>query len=223
MKITEVLRIGAIWAAMLGMALPANLLGAAPTATQTRPVVRDVALGQNGVLNGRLVNAEGQPTKNANVLVHRGGQLIASTTSNAHGLFSIQNLVGGLYQVTAANQQHTFRIWNSETAPPVAAKGILLTSSQVVRGQCTVGGCCGDPGCAGGCAGDACAGGCAGDGCCFGGGCTGSLGCGCGGCGGGLFGGGGLLGSPVLIAAGIAAAIAIPIALDDDDDPPPAS
>ena len=213
MKIKEVFRIGTVWAATLAIILPTTVFAGAPATTGQ--AVRDISLTTEGALVGRVVNTRGQATPNAAVTVLRDGQVAARTIADAQGQFVARGLTSGIYMVATGQQRQLCRVWTAATAPPIAARGIQLASEPVLRGQCTTSDCCSgcdDTGCAGGCS-DSCS-----DCCVAGDGCTGSLGCG----GGGML-GGGLLGSPALVAVGIAAAVAIPVALDDDDDEPAAS
>ena len=159
--------------------------------------VRDVALHAGGVLAGQVVDVQGAAVAGAVVTISKVGKQIARVEADAHGRFRVDGLKGGVHQVVAAGQVGIYRLWAPNTAPPVAQSGIMLVkNTEVVRGQCV--GCgtpvCGTPGCGSGVYGRGAA-------------------------------GGGVVGwmanHPVLTAGGIAAAIAVPLAIDDDD--PPAS
>lgn len=156
----------------------------------------DVALRTGGTFVGQVVNAQGKPLTKTAVSVTLGDKEIVRTTTDKNGVFAAKGLRGGQYNVVAGGGVATYQLWAENTAPPVAAKGALIvTGQEVVAGQC------GGPACGPSC-GPACGPG-------YGGG------------------GGGLLGfvknHPLLVAGGIAAAIAIPLALADDDDPAPAT
>ncbi len=151
----------------------------------------DVALHTGGVLVGQLLDAQGVGVAAASVTVQKGGQEIARVITSKDGKFAVAGLKGGVHLVSTPGQQGVYRLWAPRTAPPAARKGLMLVSNtDVVRGQCG----CGAPVC-----GSAC------------------------GAGGGAGGGGvgnWIATHPIITAGAIAAAVAIPLALDDDDSPP---
>ena len=224
MKTISTIRNAAVWLACIGFLSPATLFGAQPTGTApaTR-VVKDVAMGNGNTLSGQLVNGQGQRLANAPVTIQNNARQIVQTVTDSEGRFQATNLRGGVYQVAAGSTTGVYRLWTATTAPPSATEGLLLVDSQsTVRGQCASGGCAdggyvdaGYPVVQGGGYGAPC-----GDAC---GAPVGYDACGSG-CGGGIFGGAGggggmlgLLSNPWVIGAAVAAAIAIPLALDDDD------
>ncbi len=162
---------------------------------------RDVALHQGAsqqgnVLVGQMLDAQGAAIAGATVSVQTAGKEVARVLTDQAGKFQVTGLKGGVHQVAAAGQQNVYRLWAPQTAPPAAQQGLMLVSStDVVRGQCD----CGTPTC-----GSACGGG--------GGG--GVLG---GGVGGGI--GNWIANHPIVTAGAIATAIAVPLALEDDDSP----
>ncbi len=166
--------------------------------------IRDVALHAEGTLVGQLLDAQGVAVVGATVAVGKVGKEVARVQTNQQGKFRVAGLTGGVYQVLAAGRVSAYRLWAPNTAPPAAQKGLLLVSgTDVVRGQygCGAVGCgtpvCGSPVCGNGC----------------GGGCV----YGRGACGGGIV--GWMADHPVITTGAIAAAIAIPLAVDDDDSP----
>ncbi len=178
--------------ACCGMLTPSAVAwGEQPTAEKIVPrrVVEtvDVELNDSGLLQGKLVTQTGQPIANAPVVVGQSAQVIAKTATLADGTFQIATLRGGLYNVAAGGNSVNVRAWLPRTAPPLARDGLLVVQGPVIRGQ--------------GCTADSCTGTC-------GGSCDA-----CGVAGGPL----GLLMNPFVIGAAVAAAIAIPLALDDDD------
>lgn len=171
MKMVVAQRLAAALACVGMLAQPA--LAGAPLST---PAVADVALQQGGLFAGKVVNAQGAPIAKTPVSVQQAGQEVASTVTNEEGVFAVQGLRGGLYQVVAADGAVTYRLWTAETAPPAANQSALIvTGDAIVNGQY------GPPG------------------------------------------GGGVMAwvreHPLLVGAGVAAAIAIPLAVADDDDP----
>jgi len=177
----------------LGMLL-SPALQAAPLAAP-----RDVALQNGGVLVGQVVDAQGAALSKSPVSVRLAGKEVARVLTDQAGNFAVPNLRGDVYQVTAVGHAGVYRCWAPRTAPPAARPGLMLVASgDLVRAQnCGSGVSCGD-----------------------------CVGCGSGvGCGSSCSaGGGGLLGwmsnHPVITAGAIAAAIAIPLSIDDDDPSP---
>ena len=203
---------------------------------KTRTAI-DLRLGSEGSIIGKIVNRQGQPVSSANVkLASKRGA--ATLKAGTNGLFAAKGLQAGEYVVQVNDQSYAVRMWTADTAPPKTAMAALFVVGDAVRGQC-----CGDSSCGGGCSSclsgpsysPACSTGCE-SGSDYATSCPGPSCGGCGTCGGGGFGGGGyggrifgsgtgvfgrgagLLSRPFLVGAGVAAAIAIPIALDDDDD-----
>lgn len=89
----------------------------------------DVVLTGQGMLQGRLVNRNGQPLANSAVVVTAGQRRIATKT-DANGFFQAELKTSGLYAVSAAGGVITCRAWSTRTAPPVAQQGILLVSDE---------------------------------------------------------------------------------------------
>jgi hypothetical protein len=139
------------------------------TALATGHVVRDIALGAGGVLNGQVLDAHGNACRDVSVRLVKLGSSdgeIARKTTGAEGQFEFAGLAGGIYRVETPGAASVYRVWAPKTAPPSASPAALVVQgNQAVRGN---------------------------------------------------LGGIGPLGW-ALIAVGVAAAIAIPSALDDDD------
>lgn len=172
MKIGIAQRVAAALACVGMIAQPALATGPAAA-----PAVADVALAGGGMFVGKVVNAQGAALANTSVSLQQAGQQIASATTNEEGVFAVQGLRGGLYQVVADGGVVSYRLWAPNTAPPAANQSALIvTGDAVVSGN---------------------------------------------------HGHGGhqygvlrwMREHPLLVGAGIAAAIAIPLAVDDDDDP----
>lgn len=183
--------------ATMNLCIPWNAMAVEP-ATTAVPVVEslrvvDVALGNGGTFAGQLLDSNGQAVTNLEVGLVSNGKLVALTTSNESGQFKMIGVRGGSYQLAAAGSQQPVRVWAEQTAPPTAGdSALLVVGSDVVRGQ---------------------------------------QGCGDGvGCGDSVGGRGGyrqnalarwMRANPGMVLVGVAAAIAIPIAIiaaDDDDN-----
>ena len=198
MKTKFTLKMAAAWIACLGLLSPAAVFGQAPQSSPTKIAkVRDIALSQGNVLTGQVVDSLGNRLANLPVTVQRNGQAMQLVT-DAAGRFRATGLPGGVYTVSAAGNRSVCRVWSNQTAPPVASKGLLLVGNDaVVRGQCN-NGCGPATGCGPGYSScDPCV-----------------AGQGYGGAGQGLL---GLLANPWFVTASVAAAVAIPLAIDDDD------
>lgn len=157
---------------------------------QLAAMPRDVALADGGVLFGQIVDPQGKALAGRQVTLQTAGRQVIQTTTDNQGRIRVAGLTGGVYQVTAMDQQQAYRLWAPQTAPPAAQRGLMIVQDkEVVRGQCD----CGTPVC-------------------------GSPVCGHrGGIASGI--GNWMDNHPVLTAGAVAAAIAVPLALDDDDTP----
>lgn len=147
----------------------------------------DVAL-QDTAFIGSIVDSAGKPLAGMVAVVTRQGKVLDVQETNADGIYQFANLAPGVYQVGTEAGIETCRVWEASAAPDQAVKGLIQVASEddVIRGSH-----CADPGCDG--------------------------------IGGRRFGRGGRLagimsrpGVVGLAALAIAAAIAIPLALDRD-------
>ena len=195
------------------MSVPVVAVEASVSALDTNRQVLDLQLGEHGSFLGKLVDRQGQGLANVDVQILTKHAVVASVKTNDEGIFKAQGLNAGEMAVRVGGLTQMVRVWNPDMAPPAASHGALFVVGDAVRGQC-----CPQPVCT-----ETCAPACGGCGNCnecgtsggglFGGGHGGGFG--------GHFGGGGLahglLTKPWLLGAGVAAAIAIPLALDDDD------
>lgn len=185
MKIVVAQRVAAALACVGMLVQP----GLAATPVAAGPVVADVALAQGGLFSGKVVNAQGAPLAKTAVSLQQAGVEVASTATNEEGVFAVQGLRGGLYQVVSEGGQVSYRLWAPNTAPPAANQSALIvTGQEILNGQycntCPPGQPVAGPH----------------------------------GHGGGVM--GWVRQHPLLVAAGIATAIAVPLAVADDDDDP---
>ncbi|MEM7312502.1 MAG: carboxypeptidase-like regulatory domain-containing protein [Planctomycetota bacterium] len=190
MKTKFSMKMAITWIACLGLLSPTAVFGQAPQSSNS-VTVRDIALAKGNVLTGQVVDSQGNRLVNQPVTIQRDGTQALQLTTDAVGQFRATGLPGGVYTVSSAGNRGVYRMWSNQTAPPVAAKGLLMVGNDaVVRGQCFNG--CGPTG---GC--DPC-----------------MAGQSYGTAGQGLL---GLLANPWFVTAAVAAAVAIPLAIDDDD------
>jgi hypothetical protein len=70
------------------------------------------------------------------ISVRQNALLIAETMTDKNGQFIINDLRGGIYQITSERGVGSFRAWAHQTAPPTAHQlALLVEDDQVVRGQ----------------------------------------------------------------------------------------
>ncbi len=150
--------------ASLGLLLPAPMAhGATPLKTKagqlpaaeaektqsnaTVPAVQDVALQQNGTLKGSVVDTAGVALEGRTVIVGRSGKQVASASTDAQGRFAVDELPGGVYQLSEGAGIWTYRLWADGSAPPNSRPAALIVEgSQTVRGQRPIGDLfCSDP------------------------------------------------------------------------------
>jgi hypothetical protein len=95
----------------------------------------DVVL-QKGEFAGRVVDHQGTPLANREVIVREGKKDIARAVTNEKGVFSVPNLKPGNYTAGSGNTVGNFRVWSEKSAPP-SAKGhaLLVMGENGARGQ----------------------------------------------------------------------------------------
>jgi hypothetical protein len=130
------------WLAASGLCLPAPALAADPaprpavTTTQASSPVSDVALGPGGLLTGQLLDANLRPAPDVSVAIQCDEQTIATTHSDANGVFAVAGLRGGIHRITTPEASQVYRFWATGTAPPRAATSAQVVSgTEIVRGQ----------------------------------------------------------------------------------------
>jgi len=129
--------------AVLGLCAPQTLLAKAESVSP-RPVVVDVALTDDGVLVGQVVNSQGTALANAPVVVWSQNHPITRVVTDERGRFAVGGLRAGVYQLATVQGHSACRLWAPGGAPPTCQKGVLLVSGHgALRGQCGHG--CGAP------------------------------------------------------------------------------
>ena len=190
MKLRQRLRVALALATCTGWMTPPSLpLMAAENAGGTS-LIPDVQLDVAGHLHGRLTNADGRPLARSLVQLRQQSTVVASAATSSTGEFELPAPHGGLFMLAAGGSSQPVRCWTLPAAPPHALPQLHVVQGPVQRGQgCTATSCTGT--CGGTC--DACTGGG------FAGNCL------------------GFLMNPIVVGTAIAAAIAIPLALDNDN------
>jgi len=134
-KVTVVQQV-AVCLALVGLCVPQVALAATTPGNQAA-AVSDIELHKGGVLFGQVVTPENVALKGLKVLLLRGSEELAATTTDNNGYFAFKGLRGGLYQVMAAKGHGMYRTWNHGTAPPSGQRGVLIVAGQdSLRGQC---------------------------------------------------------------------------------------
>lgn len=160
---------------------------------------------QRGSLVGAMRFATGQPATNSRLqLLNKRGEVRTAST-DARGNFVFGRVPAGLYALHAEGTRSQFlRVWTDEMAPPSAKQKLLVVCDRhIVRGQCCDSPAAADCSSCGECA-DCCDGGCGGLGMSPHVGIGNMLQV--------------ALDNPWFVAAGTAAAIAVPLATTDDDE-----
>lgn len=136
----------------VGLLLPTSVLEAAPPrAVEALPLpphqpgpsvdgpstlVNDVELDATGAMHGRVVDVQGVPVADTEVVVRQPGRELSRIRTDAMGRFRIGPLRGGMYQLSVGEHGRVVRAWAAATAPPAAGKTTLIVvGGQVVRGQ----------------------------------------------------------------------------------------
>lgn len=119
-----------------------NTRGASVTATRAQ--TQDVALQEQGMLAGNLVDDQGAGKAAVPVVVTRQGKLVAKTETDANGRFEVRGLTGGVYEVQTPLGSGVYRLWAPRTAPPSAKTVATVVADgqdqSVIRAQGPMGG-----------------------------------------------------------------------------------
>jgi hypothetical protein len=127
-----------VWAAALGMCLPAPALTYAadtlPAPEGAVPAVTDVALADGGVLVGQVSDSSGvaQAAVRVSFQTPQGQELFAMVTDQ-QGAFRAQGVRPGVYQIVTPQARGFYRLWAPGTAP-ASAKPAALVVGNTVRG-----------------------------------------------------------------------------------------
>ncbi len=127
-------RFGSIAAAVacIGMVWSPAAMAAAPAVDTTN----DVALRTGGLLVGQVIDQQGVAKTGTRVSIQFAGKEVATTTTDANGVFAAKGLRGGQYQLVTPTGASVCRLWAPDTAPPSARPAALVVSgNQVVRAQ----------------------------------------------------------------------------------------
>jgi hypothetical protein len=124
---------------LLAAALIATLVVPTPLAmAATAPLTtgKDVRLEDGGRLITRIVDAQGKPVANAEVLVQFRGRSVARTLSDENGYARFSGLRSGAHTIVSPASEKQVRLWTAATAPPDARDiSVVVSDLTVMRGQ----------------------------------------------------------------------------------------
>ncbi len=126
-------------AACAAIVAPQAVLAQQPTsrANVQQPLAKviDVSLQKGGLLWGQVVNPQGRGLDRAPVSVRLQRKEIVRAEADRQGRFAIRGLRGGVYQVASEDSFRFIRVWAEGTAPPSANSSVMLVAGQAARGQ----------------------------------------------------------------------------------------
>ena len=96
----------------------------------------DLQLGDGGALHGKVVDQQGNALENVKVEVANRHGVNAVVTTTPSGRFLVKGLSVGELTVSVDRQVRRVRAWNAETAAPNVAQEILLVVGDTVRAKC---------------------------------------------------------------------------------------
>ncbi|HQZ66857.1 MAG TPA: carboxypeptidase-like regulatory domain-containing protein [Planctomycetaceae bacterium] len=96
----------------------------------------DVALNEGGLLRGTVLTTEAQPVAGITVHVLHEEKVVAKTTSDERGEFSVKGLRNGAHTVQIGSTRQSVRLWGTNSAPPAAVENVaIVVDDETVRGQ----------------------------------------------------------------------------------------
>lgn len=114
---------------------PAAGEGASSIRRPAVPIL-DVALGEEGLVRGRVLNEAGKPLDGAQVVIRQDEQLLHKLLTNKQGEFSATGLRPGVYTIATVQGGGLYRLWPKNIAPPSArSQALILAKGPVMRAQ----------------------------------------------------------------------------------------
>ena len=105
MRVNKAIQRSILLLACVGMIIPRSCLFAQQPAGR---VISDIALSPQGTFQGRVVDAAGQPVAGAKILMATNNTVVVETQTDQAGLFAVNSLRGGSYQLAVGNVEHYF-------------------------------------------------------------------------------------------------------------------
>ena len=112
------------------------LMGTVSARAADQATVVDLALGEHGTVVGQLVDAQGVALAEQPVMLFQGNREVGRAITNTDGVFTVEGVRGGVYQLVSGDHVVVVRAWSAGTEPPSAKGGVLVVTGQhVYRGQ----------------------------------------------------------------------------------------
>jgi hypothetical protein len=133
------------WLAIGGICLPipaafgqhsASVAASSTAAADSRILIRDAVLKPGGLLSGQLIDGNLRPVIGADVTIQFADNVVATTRTDANGVFAVTGLRGGTHQIVTPHGSSVCRFWATGTAPPrTTDQLVIIDDSGTVRGQ----------------------------------------------------------------------------------------
>lgn len=92
-----------------------------------------VVLHDGDVLQGALVDTNGQPVEGQTVLLASAGTILMTAKTNEEGRYAFRNVDEGVYQLVSTGKAANYRVYGSD-APANAKQGVIhVLSPEMVR------------------------------------------------------------------------------------------
>lgn len=100
---------------------------------------RDVML-RDSTLMGRYVNNAGAGIKDMRASIRQAGKEVASGITDAQGNFRVTGLQTGVYEVIIGYKSEFIRVWDADSAPPMANPSARIVRDGHIQGNGGTGG-----------------------------------------------------------------------------------
>lgn len=90
----------------------------------------NVALREDGIIRGRVVEADGTPLDGARVVLSQTDRVVATVVTDVRGEFEAAGLGSGVYRIETPTSAGAYRFWRAGDAPPSAKRVALIVSQQ---------------------------------------------------------------------------------------------
>ena len=124
-----------LWLALVGLVMPqvsyvsaADATGLKPQGAPQQSSLVDVALTQDSILKGQLVDRQGAPRAKAKVRLMSGANVLGETVTDEQGVFQVKVDRGGIYTLQDGQASALVRVWTHQAAPPSAKTAVLMVS-----------------------------------------------------------------------------------------------
>ncbi len=144
MKLRKLLSFAVVGTATLGLLTPPQCLQAADhpmlkkvAEASKAATTLDVALTPEGSLTGVIVDEQGRPLKDSEVVLSQSRNSVFKAKTDAKGHFEFKSTKPGLYQLSSGKHGGLVRLWSDKTAPKLAKKQALMVAgdAKLVRAQ----------------------------------------------------------------------------------------